>query len=68
MTEQSRNNGKQKSKTGTRSNTAFESSTPACSQDLTGLIPANPTSEAELEAYQDLFPMTQHIIDKNRSD
>lgn len=29
----------------------------ACSTtDLTGLIPAEPASEAELESYQDLYP------------
>jgi len=30
--------------------------TTASTQDLTGLIPAKPSSEAEIESYQELYP------------
>lgn len=37
----------------------------ACSAtDCTGLIPAAPESEAELEAYEDLYPYITHAKNK----
>lgn len=34
-------------------------------QDCTGLIPALPQSEAELESYAQLFPYTADALDDN---
>lgn len=34
----------------------------ASSQDCTGLIPAAPTSNAELESYEDLYPFLPQAV------
>lgn len=40
----------------------------ACStMDCTGLIPALPQSEAELEAYEDLYPYVTHAVDQGKT-
>lgn len=45
---------------------AFDINVQACStMDCTGLIPALPETEEELEAYEELYPYLTHAKNKN---
>lgn len=56
-------NSEKKDKTLSKNNYDVDIQT-CSSTDCTGLIPALPESEAELEAYEDLYPYITHANNK----